>query len=88
MCSPIHGKADEMTAAELRTVITASGFSASRWAREVVYREPRTVRRWLSGESPIPQSVARAFERQELPGTQKMNANPASIAAPAPAASA
>lgn len=41
----------------LRAAITASGLSTSIYARKVLIRDPRTVRRWLSGESPIPQSV-------------------------------
>ena len=43
--------------ARLRTAITASGLSVSLYARTVVIRDPRTVRRWLAGDSPIPQSV-------------------------------
>ena len=27
------------------------------YAREVLFRHPRTVHRWLSGESPIPQVI-------------------------------
>jgi hypothetical protein len=43
--------------ARLRAAITASGLSVSLYARTVVIRDPRTVRRWLAGDSPIPQSV-------------------------------
>ena len=39
---------------KLRVLIKHSGLSVSAFARVVVMREPRTVRRWLSGESPIP----------------------------------
>lgn len=41
----------------LRSVIDASGISARKWAESVAWREERTVRRWLSGESPIPNAV-------------------------------
>ena len=41
----------------LRAAIKASGLSASAYARDVLVRDPRTVRRWLKGDSPIPQSV-------------------------------
>jgi hypothetical protein len=43
--------------ARLRAAITASGLSASIYARTVLIRDPRTCRRWLAGDSPIPQSV-------------------------------
>ena len=32
--------------------------AVDRYAREVLVRHPRTVHRWLSGESPIPAVVA------------------------------
>ncbi|HAM42009.1 MAG TPA: hypothetical protein DDX89_02285 [Candidatus Omnitrophica bacterium] len=41
----------------LRAAINRTGLSASAYARAVLIRDPRTVRRWLSGESPIPQAV-------------------------------
>lgn len=41
----------------LRSAIEASGLSASAFARQVLLREPRTIRRWLSGESPVPSIV-------------------------------
>lgn len=44
----------------LARVIAASGLSAERYARDVLLRNPRTVRRWLAGDSPIPREV-RAF---------------------------
>lgn len=43
--------------AQLRAAIVASGLSVSAYARQVLIRDPRTVRRWLAGDSPIPQSV-------------------------------
>jgi hypothetical protein len=52
-------------AALLRSRIEASGLSATRFAREVLLREDRTVRRWLSGESPIPNIVAAWLESPE-----------------------
>ncbi len=41
----------------LARVITASGLSASAFARDTLIRDPRTVRRWLAGDSPIPKAV-------------------------------
>ena len=41
----------------LRRAITASGLSARQYARTVLVREERTVRRWLAGDSPIPRAV-------------------------------
>lgn len=43
---------------KLRAVIEASGLSARRFADEVLLRDERTVRRWLAGDSPIPEPVA------------------------------
>lgn len=37
--------------------VAAVGLSATEWAKTVVLREPRTVRRWLSGDSPVPSIV-------------------------------
>ena len=45
-------------AAKLRAVIEASGLSARRFARDVLFRDERTVRRWLAGDSPIPEPVS------------------------------
>lgn len=46
---------------EPRTILAAaiarSGLSARAFARHVLTRDERTVRRWLSGESPIPRDV-------------------------------
>lgn len=41
----------------LRTAIDASGLSARKWAEQVAWRDERTIRRWLSGDSPIPALV-------------------------------
>lgn len=37
--------------------ISESGLSARRFAVEVLRRDERTIRRWLSADSPIPQIV-------------------------------
>ncbi len=37
--------------------ISESGLSARRFAVEVLLRDERTIRRWLSGDSPIPRVV-------------------------------
>jgi hypothetical protein len=41
----------------LRAAIARSGLSQRQFARDILTRDPRTVRRWLSGDSPIPQAV-------------------------------
>ena len=51
----------------LRAAITASGLSTSIYARTVLIRDPRTLRRWLSGESPIPQSVMDFLQKLPTP---------------------
>jgi len=48
----------------LRRAIEASGLSARRFAREILLRDERTVRRWLAGDSPIPEPAI-AFLRDE-----------------------
>jgi len=53
-----------MTPVELlQSRITASGLSARRFARIVLLRDERTVRRWLAGESPIPKAVVQFLEK-------------------------
>jgi hypothetical protein len=47
----------------LRRAIERSGLSARAFAREVLLRDERTVRRWLAGDSPIPEAVL-AFLRK------------------------
>ena len=37
--------------------IEESGLKTGPFARDVLIREPRTVRRWLAGDSPIPNRV-------------------------------
>lgn len=46
---------EEMELLERR--IEESGLKTSRFARDVLIREPRTIRRWLTGDSPIPNRV-------------------------------
>lgn len=46
-----------MTPAALRAHIEASGLSIREWARTVAGRDPRTVTRWLGGET-IPDAAA------------------------------
>ena len=50
----------------LRVAIAASGLSARRYAEEVLARDERTVRRWISGQSPVPQVVERFLVRAAL----------------------
>lgn len=59
-----------MTDADLlRSVIEASGLSARRFAREVLIRDERTIRRWLAGDSPMPEPVrSLLLARQEKKG--------------------
>jgi hypothetical protein len=49
----------------LEQAIKRSGMSARAFAKEVLWRDERTVRRWLSGESPVPAVVADRL-REEL----------------------
>lgn len=44
-------------AALLSRRIEESGLSVARFARDVLRRDPRSVWRWLNGESPIPAEV-------------------------------
>jgi hypothetical protein len=41
----------------LRSAIERSGLSARAFAKDILLRDERTVRRWLAGDSPIPQPV-------------------------------
>lgn len=43
--------------AQLREAIRRSGLSVTQYARRVLVRDPRTVRRWLAGTQAIPQAV-------------------------------
>lgn len=46
----------------LVAAIAASGLSARQYARTVLLRDERTVRRWLAGDSPIPDPVVQFLE--------------------------
>lgn len=48
-----------MRRSELKKLIKASGLSVEQFARTIVLREPRTVFRWLAGDSPIPKVVVK-----------------------------
>ena len=43
---------------QLRAHLARSGLSTTEYARYVVVRDPRQVRRWLAGTMPIPAAVA------------------------------
>ena len=43
----------------LREAIQRSGLSARAFAYQVLVRDERTMRRWLSGDSPMPAIVAK-----------------------------
>lgn len=47
----------------LRAAIARSGLSARAYATEVLLRDERTVRRWLAGDSPIPEPVVSFLKR-------------------------
>ena len=50
---------DQTTALRLlREAVAQSGLCAAQYARNVLIRNDRTLRRWLAGESPIPQAVS------------------------------
>ena len=49
--------ATESDAARLARAIELSGLSARKFAKVVLVRDERTVRRWLAGDSPVPSSV-------------------------------
>ena len=49
----------------LARMIERSGLSARAFAREILWRDERTVRRWLAGDSPVPAVVADRL-REEL----------------------
>ena len=52
--------------AQLRAAIDRSGLSASAYARTVLIRDPRTVRRWMAGDSPIPDAVREYLARSSM----------------------
>ncbi len=49
--------------APLQSVIDASGLSTRKWAEQVVWRDERTVRRWLAGRA-IPATVVKELRRR------------------------
>ncbi len=51
----IHTKEEAVRLLDNR--IQESGLSSSRFAVEVLVRDPRTVRRWIAGDAPIPKRV-------------------------------
>jgi DNA-binding transcriptional regulator YiaG len=54
-----------MTDQELiREAIRASGLSSSAFARDVLGRDPRSVRRWKAGSSKLPAMVRALLERR------------------------
>ena len=57
---------DQRTKSEERDLlqqrIEESGLKTAAFARRVLLREPRTVRRWLAGDSPIPNRVKEWLE--------------------------
>jgi hypothetical protein len=50
-------------------MIERSGLSARAFARDVLWRDERTVRRWLAGDSPVPAVVADRL-REEMARTR------------------
>ena len=54
----------------LRACITKSGLSVVRFARQIVGREDRTVRRWLAGQ-PIPVAAKQFLEAYLKKRTKK-----------------
>ena len=47
-------------------LVTASGLSIAEFARTVVGRDERTVRRWLTGATEIPEQAADWLARAEV----------------------
>ncbi len=50
----------------LRLRIEESGLSAGEFARDVLIRDPRTVRRWASGDGPIPRLVVEWLQAPQV----------------------
>ena len=46
----------------LREAVQRAGLSYEDFARRVLLRQSRTLRRWLSGESPVPAPVVQWLE--------------------------
>lgn len=49
---------------QLREAIEVSGLSVADYAANVLYRQPKTVYRWLAGGAPIPLYVAKMLNRK------------------------
>lgn len=49
---------------QLREAIEASGLSVSDYATDILYRQPKTVYRWLEGGAPIPAAVVKLLNRK------------------------
>lgn len=59
-------KTDAMTDVELlQAAIKKSGLSARQYAMQRLTRNERTIRRWLTGQTPIPKVVI-PFLKEEL----------------------
>lgn len=55
----------------LRELLKSSGMSASAYARDVLVRDPRTLRRWLNGDGAIPRTVIDFLTRSSAAPRQK-----------------
>lgn len=51
----------------LRALIDRSGLSARKFATRVLYRNERTVRRWLAGEKMPAEVVAFVYAQSSVP---------------------
>ncbi len=49
---------------QLREAIEASGLSVPDYATDVLYRQPKTVYRWLAGGAPIPSAVVKLLNKK------------------------
>lgn len=49
----------------LRDAIKRSGLSARLFAKKMLMRDERTVRRWLAGDAPIPRAVIEWLEESK-----------------------
>ena len=50
----------------IRRRLAESGLSSTRFAIDVLWRSPRTVRKWLADDSPIPDIVLDKLETPEV----------------------
>jgi len=56
----------------LRELLTESDLSMAEFARVVVARDERTVRRWVTGAMPIPGAVTQWLDRVRIEVTPQM----------------